>query len=67
MARMEKRMETSAAVARSSLESLAPLVQPAFRSRLATANAALDRFMSINAKIIALPGAIPMCARSRCP
>ena len=54
MTRMEKRMETSEAAARSALETLAPLVKPASRSRLATATAALDRFMSENAQIIAL-------------
>ena len=54
MTRMEKRMVASEAAARSALETLAPLVQPAARPRLATANAALDRFMSVNAQVIAL-------------
>jgi hypothetical protein len=54
MTRLEKRMKASEAAARSALETLAPLVQPASRSRLATAAAALDRFMSINAQIVAM-------------
>lgn len=54
MARMEQRMETAAAVARSGLESLTPLLPPAAQSRLATARAALDRFTSVNSEIIAL-------------
>ena len=54
MTRMEKRMATSEAAARSALEALAPLVQPASRQKLAAATAALDRFMGINAQIIAL-------------
>ncbi len=52
MTRMEKRMAASEAAARSALETLAPLVQS--RPRLATAHAALDEFMSVNAQVIAL-------------
>jgi len=54
MTRMEKRMATSAAAARSAVAALAPLVQPASRPKLAAATAALDRFMDLNAQIIAL-------------
>jgi hypothetical protein len=54
MTRMEKRMATSEAAARSALNTLAPLVQATSRSRLATAGAALDRFVSINAQIVEL-------------
>ena len=54
MTRMEKRMTTSEAAARSALETLASLVQPASRPQLAAATAALDRFMGLNAEIIAL-------------
>ena len=54
MTRMEKRMATSEAAARSALKTLASLVQPASRPKLAAANAALDRFTGLNAQIIAL-------------
>jgi hypothetical protein len=54
MTRMEKRMATSESAARSALATLAPLVQPAARPRFTEATAALDRFMSVNAEIIAL-------------
>ena len=54
MTRMEKRMATSEAAARSALEMVTPLVQPASRLQLATAKAALDRFMDLNAQITAL-------------
>ena len=54
MARMEKRMATSEAAARSALQALAPLVEPASRPQLATASAALDRFAGVNAQITAL-------------
>jgi hypothetical protein len=54
MTRMEKRMATSEAAARSALETLATLVPPASRPRLAAATAALDQFMGLNAQIIAL-------------
>ena len=54
MARMEKRMATSEAAARSALEALASLVQPASRPQLAAATAALDQFIGVNAQITAL-------------
>jgi predicted signal transduction protein with EAL and GGDEF domain len=54
MTRMEKEMATSEASARTALTTLAPLVAPASRPRLAAATASLDRFMGLNAQIIAL-------------
>jgi hypothetical protein len=54
MTRLEKRMATAEAGARSTLEALAPLVNASSKSRLASATAALDRFMSQNAQILEL-------------
>jgi hypothetical protein len=54
MTRMEERMATSETAARSAVEALAPVVRPASRPRLVAATAALDRFMGINAQVIAL-------------
>jgi hypothetical protein len=54
MTRLERRMATSEAEARSVLESLVPLVEPASRPRLAAATVALDRFMDLNARIVVL-------------
>ena len=54
MSRKEKRITTLEASARSALEALGGLVQPASRPRLAAATAALDRFMGVNAQIITL-------------
>jgi len=54
MSRMEKRIATLEAAARGALEELAALVQPASRPRLGAATAALDRFMGVNAQIVAL-------------
>lgn len=54
MNRIEARMTASAAVARSAVEALAPLVQPASRPKVMAATAALDRFMAANAQIVAL-------------
>ena len=54
MTRIEKRMETSEATARNAIETLASLVQPASRPQLTAATAALDRFMGLNAQIMAL-------------
>jgi hypothetical protein len=54
MTAIEKRMEASEAAARSALAALGPLVQPASRSRVATAVAALDGFMGVNAQIVAM-------------
>jgi hypothetical protein len=54
MTRLEKRMATSEAAARTALTTLVPLVQPASRPRLVAATAALDRFVGLNAEIMAL-------------
>ena len=54
MSRKEKRIASLEASARSALEALGALVQPASRPRLGAATAALDRFMGVNAQIIAL-------------
>jgi hypothetical protein len=54
MTRMEKQMAASEAAARTALETLTSLVAPASRSRLSAATAALDKFMSLNAQIVAL-------------
>jgi hypothetical protein len=54
MGRMEERMKGAEMAARSALSALPPLVQPASRSQLASANAALDRFMSVHAEILAM-------------
>jgi len=54
MTRMEKRMATSEAAVRSALVTLKGLIQPTSRPQLATATTTLDRFMALNAQIIAL-------------
>lgn len=54
MTRMEKRMSTSQAAARKALEELRPIVAPASRSKLVTAEGALKRFMELNTQLIAL-------------
>jgi hypothetical protein len=54
MTRMEKRMAASGAAARSALATLAPLVQPASRTRLADATAALERFQTLHTQIVAM-------------
>jgi hypothetical protein len=54
MTRLEQRMAAAEAVARNNLRSLAPLVTPASRPHLAAAGSALDRFMGVNAEILAL-------------
>ena len=54
MTRLEQRMAAAEAVARRALETLAPLVTPASRPRLAAAATALDRFMGLNQEILAL-------------
>jgi hypothetical protein len=51
MAQMEGRMASSEADARSSLAALAALVRQDSAPQLATATAALDRFMAVNAQI----------------
>jgi hypothetical protein len=54
MARLEKRMADAESAARTALDTLAPLVQPSSRPRLAAAVASLDQFMKLNAQIIEL-------------
>ena len=54
MTRMEKSMATSESAARSALQTLAPLITPESRTHLATASAALDRFMAVNSRIAEL-------------
>jgi hypothetical protein len=54
MARIEKRMATEEASARSALATLGSLAQPASRAQLTAAIAALDRFMGLNAQIVEL-------------
>lgn len=54
MTRIEERMGTAEAAARSALMALAPLGPDATRSAVASATAALDRFMAVNAQIVAL-------------
>ena len=54
MTRMEARMKASEEAARKALLALAPIVQPASRSRLADATAALERFLGVNAQIVAM-------------
>jgi len=54
MTRMEKRMATEEASARSALAALSTMTEPAFRPQLDAATAALDRFMGINAQLIEL-------------
>jgi hypothetical protein len=54
MTRMETQMATSEKAARSALDKLRPLVQPAGQARIGAAVAALDRFVALNAQIIAL-------------
>jgi hypothetical protein len=54
MTSMETRMAAAEAAARQALQALAPIVAAAARPRLATATAALDRFMKLNAEIVSL-------------
>jgi hypothetical protein len=54
MTGLEKRMASSEKAARSALQTLAGLIQPASRPKLAAATAALDRLMQINTQIISL-------------
>jgi hypothetical protein len=54
MTRMEKEMATSEMTARDALDKLRPLVGPGSAQKVAAAGAALDRFMGLNAEIIAL-------------
>ncbi len=54
MTRLEQRMAAAEATARAALGTLAGLVQPTDRARLAAATTDLDRFMDTNATIVAL-------------
>jgi hypothetical protein len=54
MTRLEKQMATSAATARSALQMLGSLIPPESRPLIDAAGAALDRFMKVDAEIIAL-------------
>jgi hypothetical protein len=54
MTRMETRMATEEATARSALANLATMTDAGSRPKLAAATAALDRFKDLNAQIIAL-------------
>jgi len=54
MSRIEERIATSEAAARSALQALTTLVGPSHRPRLTSAGAALDRFMDVNAQITRL-------------
>lgn len=54
MTHMEGQMATSAATARDAIDKLRPLAAPASRARLDAAGAALDRFIDLNAQVIAL-------------
>jgi len=60
-------MATSETAARNALDTLRPLVQPAAQARFGAAVAALDRFMALNAQIIALvPRNTNVAVRSPC-
>jgi hypothetical protein len=54
MTRMEQQMSTSQAAARKALDELRPIVAPASRAKLVTAEGALKQFMALNAQLIAL-------------
>jgi hypothetical protein len=54
MTRLEKRIASAEATARSALASLGPLVGPGSRKKHADAAAALDRFMDVNAQVMGL-------------
>lgn len=54
MANLEQRMTAAEAVARTALATLTPLVTAAARPHVAAAARALDRFMAVNAQILAL-------------
>jgi len=54
MAGLEQRMAAAEKAARSDLATLQTLVAPAARPRIADATSALDRFMGLNAQIVAL-------------
>ena len=54
MTSLEKRMSGAEAVARNALATLQTLIEPGSQPKLTTATSALDRFMDLNAQIIAL-------------
>jgi len=54
MTGMEKRMADAEAAARKALQSLAPVVAATARPHLAEATTVLDRFMKLNAELVAL-------------
>ena len=54
MTRLEAQMATSDAAVRRVLDELAPIVRPESRQQLTSAQAALDRFIGLNAEITAL-------------
>jgi hypothetical protein len=54
MTRIEERMANAEADARGALGALDPIVQAESRTKVAAAGAALDRFMGVNAQIMAL-------------
>ena len=54
MARIEQRMATSEKSARQAIDQLRAIVDSASQPKLVTATADLDRFMSLNAQVIAL-------------
>jgi hypothetical protein len=54
MTRMEKSMARSAAAARNALKTLSSLVDPSSQARIASATAALGRFMAVNEQIVSL-------------
>jgi hypothetical protein len=54
MTRLEEGMASAEASVRRALETLRPLVQPESRPRLTAATAALDRFVALNAQLLAL-------------
>lgn len=54
MASLEQRMAAAEAVARTALATMTPLVTTASRPRVGAAGQALDRFMALNAQILAL-------------
>jgi hypothetical protein len=54
MTRLEQRMSSAEAAARSALATLATLLPPASRPQLTAGSAALDRFMAVNAEIVTL-------------
>src|SRR4029079_12438951 len=54
MARIEQRMKTEETAARAGLAKLAALIRPSSTTHLASATAALDRFMAVNTQILGL-------------